>query len=87
VTGVASGYRCDIPVIAPVAKQRLMDEIAERIRAGPGNNRGPAARGSRGDRDIRRAAAEILAEAGHFAQANGDFERGTSTPELPMVVS
>ena len=70
-----SRHRGDVPVVDAVAAQRRVDERAERILAGAGDDRGAPSVPGRRDRDVGRAAAEILAEGLYLIQSHADLLR------------
>src|SRR4029453_10579131 len=72
-----------VAVVAPEAAQGVVQVLAERVLAGAGDDRAAPAVAGRGHGHIRRAAAEVLAEALDLAQGDADLEGVDVDPDPP----
>src|SRR6185437_14729846 len=67
--------RGDVAVVDAVVLERLMQEPAERVVAGAGDDGGAPPVPGRRDRDVGGAAAQVLAEALHLVESHADLLR------------
>ena len=76
-------HRGDVAVVHAEALQRVVQELAERVGPGAGDDRAAAAEPGGGDGHVGRAAAEELAEALHVAQRGADLQGVDVDPHPP----
>jgi len=76
-----AGHGGDVPVVDAELAQRVVEELAEGVLAGAGDDRAAPAVAGGCHRDVGGAAAEVLAEALDLAQRHPHLERVEVHPD------